>query len=345
MPFTLLHIGPSLLLGYLLHRRIHLPTLIIASLAVDVEPLITITSRIQYYPLHGYLHTFLLSIPLGFMIGLLSYTIDRVFGYPFRYLSLSKPSNYGFEGYVSAGILGWILHILLDAPLYDDIRPLYPSEANPFYNPNIAYAMFHTCSLLLFASSPLYLRSLYKHVLAEIGREASRIYTGLIAMILGATIATATFTNPVYILLSAAATLWGLVVLYSSLRYLDRMRVGRITLSEASIMVAILASHISIAVYSYRYPYTEVFLTFISNPIFFITIWVGLLLGVILIRPTLRYIGLEAEDRVFTILTDILISGLTLIPILIGILVALPTLILMLSRIPNILSKIYTRAG
>ncbi|MEM2739477.1 MAG: hydrolase, partial [Candidatus Bathyarchaeia archaeon] len=106
MPFTPLHIGPSLTVGYSLRRRMHLPTLIVASLAVDAEPLIVIILRIQDYPLHGYLHTFLLSIPLGFILGVILYTADRIARKPFRYFSLSEPGDYGIGGYVSAGVLG-----------------------------------------------------------------------------------------------------------------------------------------------------------------------------------------------------------------------------------------------
>ncbi|MEM2740469.1 MAG: hypothetical protein QXQ29_06690, partial [Candidatus Bathyarchaeia archaeon] len=222
-----------------------------------------------------------------------------------------------------------------------DIKPLYPLKANLFYNPHIASAMLHACSLLLFAGSFLYLRSLYKGVSTGVGREAAWICTGLTAMILGATIATATLINPVYILLSAGVTLWGLLVFYSSLRCLDRIRRGRIMLSEASILIAILTFYISIVVCSYRSPHTEELLRFAGNPVAFITLWVGLLVGVVLLRPTLRYIGVEAGDRVFTIFTDVLVAGFALTPILVGILIVLPTIIFMLSRIPSILSQIY----
>ncbi|MCX8162909.1 MAG: hypothetical protein N3E44_08025, partial [Candidatus Bathyarchaeota archaeon] len=183
MPFTPLHIGPPLILGYILRRRMHLPTLIVASLAVDMEPITVIILGIPGYPMHGYLHTLPISIPLGFILGVVMYIVDRVFEEPFRHLSLSEHSGYGVEGYISAGVSGWILHILLDSPLYDDIKPLYPLEVNPFYNPHIASIIPHICLLLLFVGSLLYLREIHRILSIEVGGEAAWMCTGLIAIL------------------------------------------------------------------------------------------------------------------------------------------------------------------
>jgi len=40
------------------------------------------------------------------------------------------------RSFIVAGALGTGLHVLLDAPLYDDIKPLYPIATNPFYTPS-----------------------------------------------------------------------------------------------------------------------------------------------------------------------------------------------------------------
>jgi hypothetical protein len=34
---------------------------------------------------------------------------------------------------------------LLDAPLYDDIKPLYPIATNPFYNPSLTPEIYSLC--------------------------------------------------------------------------------------------------------------------------------------------------------------------------------------------------------
>ena len=44
-----------------------------------------------------------------------------------------------------AGVLGTLLHVLLDSPLYDDIRPFYPLTANPLYNPALSSEVYGVC--------------------------------------------------------------------------------------------------------------------------------------------------------------------------------------------------------
>ncbi|MCD6537820.1 hypothetical protein J7L18_04335 [Candidatus Bathyarchaeota archaeon] len=46
---------------------------------------------------------------------------------------------------MTAGVSGTILHVLLDAPLYSDIRPFYPITANPLYNPSISLLINGFC--------------------------------------------------------------------------------------------------------------------------------------------------------------------------------------------------------
>jgi len=42
-----------------------------------------------------------------------------------------------FNGIVLASLFGIYLHILLDSPLYSDIRPFYPFESNPLQGHSI----------------------------------------------------------------------------------------------------------------------------------------------------------------------------------------------------------------
>ena len=48
-----------------------------------------------------------------------------------------EPLTYGGgpASYIVAEMVGWGMHVLLDSPLYPDIRPLYPYLANPLYAP------------------------------------------------------------------------------------------------------------------------------------------------------------------------------------------------------------------
>ncbi len=64
MPFTPFHFGPTLGFGLSLRGYLHAPTFIIANVIVDVEPFLVLFLGLRY-PLHGYLHTFLLALVTG----------------------------------------------------------------------------------------------------------------------------------------------------------------------------------------------------------------------------------------------------------------------------------------
>lgn len=135
MPFTPFHLGPALALGVFLRRRVHLPTLLVASIAVDVEPLIALMFHLQY-PLHGYLHTLLLASIFGIVIGLLMRYLDNNLKTLYNLFRLGRSgfAESGLGGFVLGGLLGTITHVLLDAPLYCDIKPFYPFTLNPLYD-------------------------------------------------------------------------------------------------------------------------------------------------------------------------------------------------------------------
>lgn len=161
MPFTLLHLGPALILGYLLRRRIHWPTLIVTSVVVDLEPLVVILFDLDNYPVHGYLHTFASSILFGSLVGVAMWLLRKYFSNLFSLLALATTS-YSLSNYVVAGFSGWFLHVLLDSPLYSDIRPFYPLNTNPLYCPNISGLVVKSCLCLTFVGILTYLLHFYK---------------------------------------------------------------------------------------------------------------------------------------------------------------------------------------
>jgi hypothetical protein len=58
MPLTPFHLGPGLFIPLLLLNIMDLPTFLIASVIMDIEPILVLSLALQY-PLHGFLHTFL----------------------------------------------------------------------------------------------------------------------------------------------------------------------------------------------------------------------------------------------------------------------------------------------
>lgn len=143
MPFTPLHLGPALYLGVVFRRSLHLPTLLVASVAVDVEPLLVLLLGLDA-PLHGPLHTFMGATAVGVVVALLMYLIDARLYPLYRLFRLDvggflRPT---LGSHVASGIAGTTSHILLDAPLYYDMTPLYPVPVNPFYFSDCSEAAF-----------------------------------------------------------------------------------------------------------------------------------------------------------------------------------------------------------
>ena len=144
MPFTPFHLGPALGLGLPLRRYLHVPTFLVASVIVDVEPLLVLILGLRY-PLHGYLHTFLFASLTGLAFGYVMFSLDGFLNPVYRALRLVADGSQDRKAFLVTGVLGTAFHVLLDSPLYGDIRPLFPLALNPFYNPRLSYAVYTFC--------------------------------------------------------------------------------------------------------------------------------------------------------------------------------------------------------
>ena len=144
MPFTPFHFGPALGLGLPLRKYIHAPTFLLASVIVDVEPFLVLFLGLGY-PLHGYLHTFLLAISIGLVLGYIMFLLEISLQPLYRIFLLETANSLSWKSFVVAGGLGTGLHVLLDSPLYANITPFYPITANPFHNPSLTLEIYSLC--------------------------------------------------------------------------------------------------------------------------------------------------------------------------------------------------------
>jgi len=115
LPFTPLHLGPALALGLPLKRYIHVPTFVLASVLIDIEPLLVLVLDLDY-PLHGYLHTLLFASLFGLALGYAMYMLERFFSPLYRALLLVPGNPMKIRSFVAAGASGAVIHVLLDAP-------------------------------------------------------------------------------------------------------------------------------------------------------------------------------------------------------------------------------------
>lgn len=128
MPFTFYHLGPALMIGIPLRRRIDLTTLCIASVVLDVWPALVLFGVLPG-PYHWVEHTYLGSAVVagvltgGMVLGARRFptTFDRW-----------RSDEGGLIGLVIPSLGGTWLHVTLDSGTHSTMDPFTPIAGNPF---------------------------------------------------------------------------------------------------------------------------------------------------------------------------------------------------------------------
>ncbi len=155
MPLTPFHLGPGLFFGLLFFRLIHLPSFLVASVIVDLEPALVLFLGLPY-PLHGFFHSFLgasiAAIALSAAMIALNGKVQKAMS------SLKLGQKMSKAQIFASSFLGIYLHIILDSVLYTDIRPLFPLTANPFYNSSMlaGFEIYGLCTISFILGLALY---------------------------------------------------------------------------------------------------------------------------------------------------------------------------------------------
>ena len=129
MPLTPFHLGPGLLIGLLFLSFIDFPTFLVASVIVDVEPILVLFFDLDY-PLHGFFHSFLGGTLVAFLLAAVMSKIRDSLSPLLSFFKLKRKSS--FKNIVLASLSGIYIHILLDSQMHRDIQPFYPLDFNPF---------------------------------------------------------------------------------------------------------------------------------------------------------------------------------------------------------------------
>lgn len=129
MPFTPFHLGPGLLLGLLALRRLDLPTVLVASVFVDVRTTLVFFGLLDG-PLHGPFHTLLGASVLSLVLIAVALPLRPRLDPVLRRIRFPQASS---RRRIAAGaFVGTWLHVVLDATLYTDMAPFAPlSTVNP----------------------------------------------------------------------------------------------------------------------------------------------------------------------------------------------------------------------
>jgi len=129
MPLTPFHLGSGLLVGLLLLSYIDFTTFLVASVIVDVEPIIVLIFDLDY-PLHGFFHSFLGGTIVAFLLAAVMSKVRESLSPLLSFFKLEQKST--FRNILLASLTGIYIHILLDSRMHRDIRPFYPLDFNPF---------------------------------------------------------------------------------------------------------------------------------------------------------------------------------------------------------------------
>ena len=138
MPFTLFHLGPSSLIGILLLKWVDFPTILLASVVIDIEPLLVLVFNLSY-PLHGFFHSFLGAVSVAFLLILLMKYLRRYLSVFTEFFKLKQDVT--LKSIAIGAFIGVFSHILLDAPIYVEMNPFFPIIGNPFLIKNTSISL------------------------------------------------------------------------------------------------------------------------------------------------------------------------------------------------------------
>ncbi|MGB9622360.1 MAG: hypothetical protein ACPL07_00815 [Candidatus Bathyarchaeia archaeon] len=326
MPFTTYHLASGLLVGLILRKWIHLPTfLITTTILVDLGSGLLILSRVDTRP-HGLTHNFFMAAPLGLLSALIIYFLDKFFEmhkilYKTFYLAEHSES---FLKYIFGGIIGWFLHLFLDAPLYDEMRPLEPlvSSMNPLYLP-YTQMMWVVYDLILYGGLVAYSTYFYFKSRNVFGGSLARFQLGILAILVAISLAPIVIDielpfrdEEAFIPLGIAVS--GLLLITISLREMKLISSMRETLILLITIILIIAACSSLR-------------NLLLSSTVITVIYFGAALVIALLRKPLAQISLEVGKRSVKAVDLLLIGWLSTL-IIVGIPVFIASLFIIIIK-------------
>lgn len=159
MPFTPFHLGPAMLLGFKYEKHVDLLSLVLASVILDIEPVVNIITGKG--AVHGFFHSFLGASIVGIIMVVILCTLClcRIVDKLRTFFRIEQKSS--LKMVTCAVFFGIYLHVFLDSFLYPEIKPFYPSTYNPLYNHAFLVVSYITvyllCSVALIMSYLIYI--------------------------------------------------------------------------------------------------------------------------------------------------------------------------------------------
>jgi len=132
MPATPFHLGPGLLIKAAAPRQFSMAAYSLTQVVIDIESGYYLLHK--KFPVHREMHTFLLGGLIGILCGLLVSRLGAWMTRPRDVVGEALAAEFRLSVAVISGIVGGLLHEVLDGIMYADMRPFSPfSAANPLY--------------------------------------------------------------------------------------------------------------------------------------------------------------------------------------------------------------------
>lgn len=149
MPLTPFHLGPALVLALVLLQFVDLPALLLGSIAPDIEAAAAMMWFPDWpFPIHGFLHSFVGGTLLSIVLAVVIFPVRKYLEIPLRFLKLDQKRS--FRRIFAGALIGVYSHILLDAPLYTDIKPFWPLDLNPLLSEGMVRGLMYDFCMICF---------------------------------------------------------------------------------------------------------------------------------------------------------------------------------------------------
>jgi len=159
MPFTPFHFGLCLpiVLGDVKYKRIDVMASLLGSIIVDIEPILIIILNLNL-PLHGPFHSFLGASILGIIGGIVVHYTRSIWNAilkPLKWEQTTSLKNRVFWCVLMANI-----HVIFDAMMYSEMKPLPFILSNPFYGFLTMNIIYMICLIGMIIGSVEYIISI-----------------------------------------------------------------------------------------------------------------------------------------------------------------------------------------
>jgi membrane-bound metal-dependent hydrolase YbcI (DUF457 family) len=158
MPFTPFHMGPSLLIGLIFFPYLYIPSILLGSIIVDLEPLAFLILDLPV--LHLFFHTFLGATIMAILGSVVLILLRGVFEKIMTFFLLPQTASPIKITVVT--IIGAYSHIILDGFLYSEMQPFWPILGNPFLGLVSSSSVYLFCVICFIIAIPLYIIQIWR---------------------------------------------------------------------------------------------------------------------------------------------------------------------------------------